>query len=158
MLDSKTLSEKAAELRAVAERMESLAKRQEELARESERLAREEEELTKWVGGGTSASEPQGDAGAASPPLIKPVPTKQVAPDLFQSEPKSQREWVLHLLGKHGPLTRDELMEKLLPSGKAPSNTEYLSAVLSALKKLGHLRLGTDFRWSLITPPADESP
>ncbi len=54
---------------------------------------------------------------------------------VFFGRSMNQTHWVHFLLTTYGPLTRDQLYEKMETSGKRPATPEQLSAILSREKK-----------------------
>ena len=126
-------------------KIEEIERAREELARKSKELAEQEAEIAKWV----EETEPPppspsrrllgGSAGDAH--------IRQVTLEHEVATPKTQKEWIYHLLAKHGAMTRDDLFEKMQPTGKAPASVDQLSAILSRGKKEGRLGVLPDFRW-----------
>lgn len=124
--------------------IEEIERAREELERKSKELAEQEAEIAKWLGETESAPSPSrrllgGSAGE--------VHIRQTMLETDAANPQTQKEWIYHLLVKHGAMTRDDLFEKMQPTGKAPASVDQLSAILSRGKKEGRLGVLPDFRW-----------
>ena len=117
-----TLDTIAAELRAKLERIEILKKKQAEIDREIALL-------TSSSGQDLFTTAKESVRAVSRPRALSSDP----------SQPKTQRQWLVHLLKEHGPMTRDELFEMMLSTGKRPANAEQLSALLSREKKTGSI-------------------
>lgn len=134
-------------LQARLAQIEELERAREELARKAAEIEQQEEEIQLWLAG--EKPEPQQAkrrllGGSACEAHAK---AQSEAENGSPAQPKTQKEWIRHLLIEHGAMNRDELFEKMVPTGKAPASVDQLSAILSRGKKDGKLGVGADFRW-----------
>lgn len=139
---SLTLAKEALQKRLA--QIEEIERTREELERKSKELAEQEAEIAKWLVEtealpALSRGSLGGSAGVEH--------NRQAISEPVTATPKTQKEWIYHLLTKHGAMTRDDLFDKMLPTGKAPASVDQLSAILSRGKKEGRLGVLPDFRW-----------
>jgi hypothetical protein len=128
------LSEIKAKLRAQLD----LIERAEKARADADRL---EAELLQEIG--TASGEIQAGAIARRRRIL-PNPLLTLTAD---APPTTQAGWIIKILTDTPNLLRQELFNKLQPTGKAPASIGQLSAILSRLKGEQRLNHDSDYRW-----------